>query len=558
MPKTARLHVWELCGPLGLRPQAAGRPVPRRSAAEPREKRLDAILSDCLRRAGVPVSGQHLFDPPQGSLRTTVGRGAAAIAASQAVMVATQMGSVVILSRLLAPEEFGLVAMCAPVLALIGMLQDFGLVQATVQKPDLRHEEVNFLFWVNVALSAALALLLLLISPLVALFYQEPRIGPLIAAMALIVAANGLGAQHAALLNRRMEYGRIAIIGVVGAVAGLGTATAWALVQPSYWALFGGQLAGTLLPTGLMWLASRWRPGRPGGAQGGRALIGFGAGITGFNFANFFARNLDNVLIGRVWGGAQLGLYDRAYKLLLMPLNQVANPLSKVMIPALSRMLDEPDRYRSAYLRVLTLSLLLVLPGVAAATAMADLLIPFALGAHWAGSAPIFMALGFAGLLQPLNNPAGWLFISQGRSTEFMYWGFATALFAVVAFVLGLPYGALGVAIAYAISEYLKTPVLWLYIGRRGAVRARDVALACGPLVLAGHAALGVVWLARPWLAEAPVAALLEGALLAYLVTVLLIAPFPQGRAVLAEAGSLLRGGLSKLRSRTIRRATSG
>jgi PST family polysaccharide transporter len=251
------------------------------------------------------------------------------------------------------------------------------------------------------------------------------------------------------------------------------------------------------------------------------------------------------VLIGRVWGGAQLGLYDRAYKLLLMPLNQVANPLSKVMIPALSRMLDEPDRYRSAYLRVLTLSLLLVLPGVAAATAMADLLIPFALGAHWAGSAPIFMALGFAGLLQPLNNPAGWLFISQGRSTEFMYWGFATALFAVVAFVLGLPYGALGVAIAYAISEYLKTPVLWLYIGRLGAVRARDVALACGPL-------------ARPWLAEAPVAALLEGALLAYLVTVLLIAPFPQGRAVLAEAGSLLRGGLSKLRSRTIRRATSG
>ncbi|WP_420024326.1 lipopolysaccharide biosynthesis protein (plasmid) [Cereibacter azotoformans] len=504
------------------------------------------------------MSGQYQFDPPQGSLRASVGRGAAAIAASQAVMVATQMGSVIILSRLLAPEEFGLVAMCAPVLALIGMLQDFGLVQATVQKPNLRHDEVNFLFWVNVALSVALALLLLLISPLVALFYQEPRIGPLIAAMAVIVAANGLGAQHSALLNRRMEYGRIAIIGVVGAVAGLATATVWALVQPTYWALFGGQLAGTLLPAGLMWIASRWRPGMPRGAEGGRALIGFGAGITGFNFANFFARNLDNVLIGRVWGGAQLGLYDRAYKLLLMPLNQVANPLSKVMIPALSRMLDEPGRYRSAYLRVLTLSLLLVLPGVAAATALAGLLIPFALGEQWAGSAPIFMALGFAGLLQPLNNPAGWLFISQGRSTEFMYWGFATAAFAVVAFVLGLPYGALGVAVAYAISEYIKTPVLWLYIGRRGAVRAGDVARTCAPLVVAAHAALGLVWLARPWLSEGRVEALLQGAALAYLATILLIAPFPTGRDVLREAWLLIRGGLTRLRGLTIRRATSG
>ncbi len=489
-----------------------------------------------------PVSAQSPFDPPAGSLRASVGRGAVVTAASQAVMVATQMASVIVLSRLLAPEEFGLVAMCAPVLALIGMLQDFGLVQATVQKPGLRHEEVNFLFWINVALSVTLGVLLFLISPLVAAFYHEPRIGPLIAAMALIVAMNGFGAQHAALLNRKMEYGRIALINVAGAGTSLAVAIVWALVQPSYWALFGGQLAGTLLPTGLMWVASRWRPGLPRGAEGGRALIGFGAGITGFNFANFFARNLDNVLIGRVWGGAQLGLYDRAYKLLLMPLNQVANPLSRVMIPALSRMLDEPGRYRSAYLRVLALSLLLVLPGVATATALAQTLIPLALGEQWAGSAPIFMALGFAGLLQPLNNPAGWLFISQGRSTEFMVWGFATAGFAVAAFVLGLPYGALGVAVAYSVSEYLKTPVLWLYVGRRGAVGPADVARACGPIVLAAHAALGMLWLLRPWLAEGRIESLLQGTLFCYLATILMILPFPQGRAVLREAWSLLRG----------------
>ncbi len=477
-----------------------------------------------------------------------MGRGAGATALSQAAQVATQIASVLILSRLLEPGDFGLLAMIAPVVGLLGMLQDFGLVQATVQKPGLRREEVNFLFWVNVAASSGMALVLVALSPLVAAFYGEPRVGPLTAAMALPMILGALGAQHLALLNRRMEFGRLALVTVAGAVATLGVAIAWALVSPSYWALFAGSLAGAALSTALAWGFSRWRPGRPRGAEGARDLLGFGAGITGFNFANFFARNLDNVLIGRVWGEAQLGFYDRAYKLLLFPLSQIANPLSRVMIPALSRMLEEPDRYRHAYLRVLNLSLLVSLPGVAFATAMADALIPFMLGEQWRPSAPIFTALGFAGLMQPLNNPTGWLFISQGRSTDFMWWGFVTAGIAITAFVAGLPWGALGVAVAYGISEYLKTPFLWMYVSRRGPVRAADAARACGPSVLAAHLALLAVFLAHDRLAAEGVAGLVAGAVLSYLVFAAVLLLFPPGRATLREAAGLLTGPLSRLR----------
>ncbi len=497
------------------------------------------------------TAGPSPFDPPEGPLRRSVGRGAVAIAASQAVMIATQMASVLILSRLLEPEDFGLVAMCAPVIALLGMLQDFGLLQATIQKKDIRHADVNFLFWINVGLSLTLAAGLALLSPLVALFYQEPRVGPLVAAMASIIAIGGLGAQHGALLNRRMEYGRLALISVTGALVSLAVAAGWALMSPSYWALFAGQLAGVLLPTGLMWASSRWRPGLPRGVEGGRALLGFGAGITGFNFANFFGRNLDNILIGRYWGGGQLGLYDRAYKLLLMPVSQITNPLSRVMVPALSRMQEEPGRYRSAFLRVLGLAMLVTMPGIAAATALADVLIPFALGEQWRGAVPIFMALGFAGLLQPLNNPAGWLFISQGRSTDYMLWGFATAAIATVAFVAGLPYGAVGVAIAVSVSDYLRTPVLWWFVCRSGPVRVGDMIAAAGPKVLAGLLALAAVWLARPLLPGAPLPALLCGAALSYVLFVALIALFPSGRATLGEALRLAGGGVRRLRPMT-------
>jgi polysaccharide transporter, PST family len=461
------------------------------------------------------------FDPPEGSLRKSVGRGAVATGLAQAVKVATQILSVIVLSRLLSPQDFGIVAMCAPVLAFIALFQDFGLTQATVQKSVITHGEVNYLFWVNVAVSIALACLMLGLAPLIAAFYGEPRVGPLVAAMALQIVAYGLGAQHLALLNRRMAF-------------------AWTIVDRSYWALYAGTLTSAILPTLCYWANSRWRPGLPRKVEGVGALLNFGAGITGFNFANFFARNLDNILIGRFWGNAELGLYDRAYKLLLFPLSQITNPLSKVMVPALSRLTSEPDRYRSAYLRVMPLMLIVTLPGVAAAVAIADVLIPFVLGEQWRESADIFRALGFAGLLQPLNNPAGWLFISQGRSGDFMRWGIVTAVSSAAAFLLGLPYGAMGVAIVYAASEYLRTPFLWLYVGRKGPLRVGDMIRAASPFVLGAHMALAALWLARPHLPDQAILAIASAAILSYAITVAIALLFPFGRRSLREALDLL------------------
>ncbi len=488
------------------------------------------------------------FDPPEGSLRRSVGRGAVATAVAQGVQVALQVASVLVLSRLLVPEDFGIVAMCAPVVALLGMLQDLGLVQATVQRKGLVRAEVNFLFWVSVAASSAMALALVALAPVVAAFYGEPRVGPLIAAMALPMLLSGTGAQPGALLNRRMQFGRIALISVAGGVTTLAVAVAWAWWRPSFWALFAGSLAGSAVMVALSWGLAGWRPGWPRRVAGARALLGFGAGITGFNFANFFARNGDNVLIGRVWGGAELGFYDRAYKLLLFPLSQVANPLGRVMVPALSRLQEEPDRYRHAYLRVLNLSLLVCLPGVAWATAMADTLIPAVLGAQWQPSAPIFTALGFAGLLQLLNNPSGWLFISQGRSTDYMLLGLASAGFAVAAFAAGLAWGALGVAVAYAASEYLKTPVVWAVVCRKGPVRLAHVVQACGPAMVAAHLTVLVVYLAHDRLAAQGVPGLVAAAMLSYVIFASVLLLFGPGRATLREVAGLAMGPVSRLR----------
>lgn len=473
-------------------------------------------------------------------MKASVGRGMMATGSAQALKLVLQFVSVIVLSRLLAPEDFGLVAMSAPILAFMGLFQNLGLTQATVQRPKITHAEVNFLFWINLLASGVVAAVVVAVAPLAAQFYNEPRVGPLIAAMALPVLLTGSGAQHSALLNRRMQFGRLALIEVISGVVTLATAILWATFLPSYWALWGGSVAGALITIVMTWVSSPWRPSRPGNTGGGWEMVGFGANLTGFNLANFFARNLDNVLIGRVSGKVELGLYERAYKLLLFPLAQITQPLSRVMVPTLSRMVEEPGRYRHAYLRVIRLVLFISLPGVALAIAMADVLIPLFLGTQWAQSATIFALLGFAGLVQPLNNPSGWLFVSQGRSREFLYWGLASSALSIAAFAIGIVWGALGVALAYAISEYLKTPFLWWYIGRRGPVSAKDMFWAIWPFLLGAHLVVPALWVMEPLMPQGAVFSLLIGTVFSYTVVAVLAMVSTSGRETLREVGRLL------------------
>ena len=483
---------------------------------------------------------RSLFEPAEGSLGRAVGWGAVTTGGAQAVRLGCQIASVIVLSRLLPPEQFGIVAMAAPVLAFVGLFQDLGLVEATIQRKTITHAEVNLLFWINMFISVVLSGLMIAVAPLIAGFYGQPAAGVLLAATSVNMVVGSATSQHYAILARRMEFGWTAVIDSVAAVAGLGTAIVWALFDPTFWALYAGALATAVCGCSGMWLLSGWRPGLPRWIPEASGLVRFGAGLTGFNFANFFTRNLDNVLIGRYWGVGELGFYDRAYKLLLFPLQQITNPLARVMVPALSRLNEEPERYRHAFVRVIRMVLMVTLPGVAVGIALSDVLIPFALGEEWAESARIFQALGFAGLMQPLNNPVGWLFISQGRSTEFMRWGIFTAVTSVAAFSIGLPYGATGVAAAYAVSEYLRTPLLWSYLGRSGPVQADHVLRAALPWMAGSHVVVALLWAARSLLPDTALPALLLATAGAYVGTCAVAALFPAGREALRDAGMLV------------------
>lgn len=416
----------------------------------------------------------HLVD----DLRSRSIKGGVATLGSQAGTFALNFGALVVLARLLTPEDFGLIAMVAAVTSFVRLFKDLGLSTATVQRDTVTGGQVNALFWVNVSVSTAATLLTAAVAPAVAWFYGDPRLVAITIALAAGILLSGLSVQHEALLKRQMRFGTIAIVDVSAVAGSVIAAIVVAWLGADYWALVVQQVSRAGFGALGAWVACSWRPGRPQWAEGARDMLAFGGNLTGFRFVNYFARNADDILIGRFVGAQALGYYTRAYKLLLAPIELIRNPISNVVIPSLSRLQDNPVRFRGYTRRALSMIVFLSMPLITFCFAEADRLVLLALGPQWTESAAIFRVLAAAAFVQSFNMVDGWSFTALGQTGRFFAWGLVSSSVVIASFVAGLPWGAYGVAVAYSIAMYvLLIPGLW-FCFRTSPLRLRDVFVA--------------------------------------------------------------------------------
>lgn len=456
---------------------------------------------------------------------------------SQGSKFVLSMVGTVILSRLLVPEEYGLVGMVAVVTGFISVFKDLGLSAATIQKSEVNNDQVSTLFWLNLCLSVGLTIVTAALAPAVAWFYGEPKLTAITLAYAAGFLFGGLTVQHEALLRRRMRFAALATAEVVSLVISILVAVTLAWKGASYWALVASQLALGFTYLIVIWSACRWRPGLPVRNSGVRSMLAFGGRLTGFGVVNYFSRNLDNMLIGKFWGAEQLGLYARAYQLLLLPIDQINTPITSVAVPALSRLKDSPERYRSAYLRLLEKVALLTMPTMAFMIASSEYLITIVLGSKWLGVSRIFAILGIAGLVQPIANTTGWLFITQGRTADMFKWGMIGGGIIIIAIISGLHWGAIGVATSYSIANViLIVPLLLWYVTRKGPVRMIDFYATLAPIAIAAIGSLAIVLtIKRLFPVENSFVGLALNLSTTIVTTLVIMALLPRGRRALND-----------------------
>lgn len=415
---------------------------------------------------------------------------------SQASKFILRVAGLMIMARLVTPDDYGVFAMIATLTGLLTMLSDAGLSSATVQKKNITHEEISTLFWVNVAIGSALACVMIVLGPVMARFYGDPRIAAPVAAMGLSYFISGFAAQHTALLKRQLRFRTLESISVAAQIAGAVAMLGSAYLGAGYWSLVLNVLTFRAANAALVLAASGWRPGPPSRARGVGSMLRFGRYLSGFNLVNYLHRNLDNILIGRYCSALDLGLYAKAYGMLRLPIMQIQDPISSLIIPALSRIQDDRERYRDYFLKATMAVVFVGMPLVAFTAIASREILLLLLGDRWIGAVPIFQALIPAAFVGTTDMISGWVFLSRGRTDLMLKLGIVNLAVVAAAFAYGIPGGPLGVATAYSVAYCLLSLPSMAFALRHSPVTLGAVISAVWrPAAISIASAIFVVWL---------------------------------------------------------------
>ena len=480
---------------------------------------------------------RRVLDGGASDLRRRAARGGSIVFAVQLVQQGLRLVLLAVMARLLTPNDYGLLGMVLAFTALLATFQDLGLSAATVQRKDLTEAQLSAVFWLNVALGTAMALLFAASAPAVAWFYDEPTLVPVTVAVACGLLLASLGTQSAALLDRRMDFASVALAEVFGLVAGGAAGIVGALNGYGVFALVGQRLVQTAVTMSVYVLRARWRPGRPRWAAGVREMVGFGGYLTGFNILNYFTRNFDKVLLGKFWGTIELGLYTRSYMLMTLPIQLASWPLARVLRPALSRLQDDGVRFAEASVSALHVLTWVSFPMAGGLAVLAEETIRLVYGEQWLAAVPVYRVLCIAGLLQTLLNVSGTFFVARGKAREFFRWGIFASTVTVVGFLPCIWYGGIGAAIGYSVVVYTTAPLLYAFIDRVIGIPIAAVwRTVVGPAVATGLMS-ALVWqlkaqLPLDWNLVTRVGVLVLAGVVAYLLLTPVLAPAALREAV--------------------------
>jgi O-antigen/teichoic acid export membrane protein len=390
------------------------------------------------------------------SLREQVISGVAWSTFARVMQQGAQILFSVLLARLLFPRDFGLVGMILVFSGFAESFSEFGFRSALVEKRDLEDRHLHSVFWLTIILGSVLAAVFVLLSPLVAAFYDEPLLKPLCRLLAVQYVFASFGIVPRALLQRRMAFRQLAKLEIVVTLLSGVTAVLLALSGWGVWSLVAQSLVAGGAKGIMLLFVSGWRPRFIFRFSAVAELFHYSIHLTGFGFVNYWARNGDDLLVGKLLGAASLGIYSRAYALMLLPISQIVNVVTDVMFTALAAIKDDKPRVKHIYLRSISIIALLSFPIMTGMYVVAEPFILSLYGSQWVAVVPILQILCVVGLLQSLNSPTGWIYTSQGRTDWMFWWGVFGSGTLVLGIVVGALFGtAKSIAIGYTAANFL-------------------------------------------------------------------------------------------------------
>lgn len=455
------------------------------------------------------------------ALRRLAVRGAGMTVLSSGLSVGIQMIATVVLARMLAPRDFGLVAMVTTFSLLLSNFGLNGFTEAVVQSGQMDETIASNLFWITLGGGLLLTVAFATAGSLLARFYGEPLVARIAAAMSLTVLLSSISVLHLALLKRAMLFPAVARNDIAAKAVSVVVSIVFACRGWGYWALVAGACALPFSTCVGAWYLCRWVPRRPRSAESTGAMLKFALYTYGRFSVNYFAHNSDNLLVGWRFGAVALGFYKKAYDLFSLSGSQLTSSTSVVAVAALSRVREDRAQYIRNLMGAMAVMALLGMAISGDLTLVGKDLIRLLLGPHWGPAGQIFTYFAPGIGVMFLYGAHGWIHLSIGRADRWFRWGLVEWTVTILLFLGALHWGPRGIALAWCLSFWVLTiPAVW-YAGR--------------PIGLGVMPMLRTVW--RYMLA----------ALVAYVASLFILVRWPALASASGAQGATLRIGLLSL-----------
>jgi len=422
-------------------------------------------------------TGEHLdpagSDATQADIAASKRRaiiGSRTLMLRRVVVVIIQFLSMVTVSRLLAPREFGLAAMSNVVFSFINLFCDFGMTNALMRKGHISPDEISLIFWFNISMTTILAVTMALSAPFIADFYHEPEVYWIVLTSLIGFAVSGFALQHRALMIREMRFPTLATIEIGSMVAGFVVTLILAFQLRSVWALVLGMLLSSVM-NGIGYIVmSGWRPGPPKWRREYWDVIRFGLNSSVYSVALFLSNNAATFIIGHLLNSQSLGQYNRAQQLYSIPRDNLAQPITQSTLPLMNRLRPFPDEYRSVYLSMVRRLSVFLTPLAVIQFFVAVPLVLVLLGPNWRVAGDIFAALSPAFAVMGAAYCVGDLFVTQNRAAELRNLGLLDVSLRVGAILYGSSFGVVGAAWGFSLSTVVAAVLRICIAGRKGPI----------------------------------------------------------------------------------------
>lgn len=387
------------------------------------------------------------------SVSGVAARGVIWLGSSTLVISILRLAVIGVLARLLTPDDFGVVAAALIATGFIGSVANHGLMQAVVQRPELEDRHRDTALIMAVLAGVLSAVIIVLLAPAAESVFAIDGVAPVMVALALMPAIDGLGLTSNAMLRRNLEFAFLAraqviayvvgyaVVGVTAALADLGV---WALV----WAAIGQTAVGTLL---MIWKAPPGLPRRVT-TESARELLpvsfGFTLGALGF----FVAQRVDDFGVGRWLGAAALGLYTRAYRLMADPGDRFGQVIADVLFPAMAKVQTQTARLRSIAMAGVGTIAILTIPASLVLSLLAEEVIAVFLGDQWGGAVGPFRILAFGMVFRTSFKMSEAVAKATGAVYRRAWRQWAYALLVLLAVAIGRAWELNGVALGVTLA----------------------------------------------------------------------------------------------------------